>query len=264
MGLSNSQREILLNQQKLNNYINDLIPISNVYEYSVIEKVYKKTIEETKKINLKTKKSKKKEDVILDKIETDTIDSELEETIKSVKEKNEDLLQNSDLLESDNTSDNDIDLFENDDDKDVSISQDIDKLNDSLDEDTDEDTDENVEETDKPSDKPSEKDNVNISDKEESVKDISDKEESVKETSKKDNLDLMFFGVVDNIKKSENKEKPVKNTHKPNLTDFKSVKDINISDKDSNKNNDDNDKSGGYFSKSNIKNIKLTEKYDFF
>jgi len=130
MGLSNSQREILLNQQKLNNYINDLIPISNVYEYSVTEKVYKNTLEETKKINLKTKKSKKKEDVILDKIETDTIDFELEETIKSVKEKNEDLLQNSDLLESDNTSDNSIDLFENDDDKDVSISQDIDKLND--------------------------------------------------------------------------------------------------------------------------------------
>ena len=77
----------------------------------------------------------------------------MEETIKSVKEKNEDLLQNSDLLESDNTSDNSIDLFENDDDKDVSISQDIDKLNDSLDEDSDEpneDTDEPNEDTDEP------------------------------------------------------------------------------------------------------------------
>ena len=56
MGLSNSQRELLLNQQKLNNYENDLIPISNIYEFSVIEKIYKKTIEETKKINLKKKK----------------------------------------------------------------------------------------------------------------------------------------------------------------------------------------------------------------
>ena len=37
MGLSNSQRELLLNQQKLNNYENDLIPTSNIYEFSVIE-----------------------------------------------------------------------------------------------------------------------------------------------------------------------------------------------------------------------------------
>ena len=180
----------------------------------------------------------------------------MEETIKSVKEKNEDLLQNSDLIDSDEKEDNEFEILENDDDKDVSISQDIDNLDDSVDEDIEEDINE-MSKIDTSSKDTSSKDtsNKDTPDKDTSAKDISIKETSSKDTPDKDNLDLMFFSVVDNIKKSENKDKQVKNTHKPKLTNVDSIKEID---------NSNNDKTGGAFSESNVKSIKLTEKYDFF
>ena len=53
MGLSNSIRELLLENIERNNYVNDLKPVSKQIEFSTVEELHHKTIEESKKVKVK-------------------------------------------------------------------------------------------------------------------------------------------------------------------------------------------------------------------
>ena len=46
MGLSNSQRELLLNNININNYVNDMIPVSEQIVFSSTDVIHERTIEE--------------------------------------------------------------------------------------------------------------------------------------------------------------------------------------------------------------------------
>ena len=52
MGLSNSQRELLLNNININNYVNDMIPVSEQIVFSSTDVIHERTIEETKDIKV--------------------------------------------------------------------------------------------------------------------------------------------------------------------------------------------------------------------
>ena len=94
MGLSNSIRELLLENIERNNYVNDLKPVSTQSEFNTVEKLHHKTIEESKKIKV-SKKNSVKSELIVDKIEElsdDDDDNEImSENIESVKESYSDL-----------------------------------------------------------------------------------------------------------------------------------------------------------------------------
>ena len=59
MGLSNSIRELLLKNIERNNYVNLFKPISKQTEFSTVEELHIKTINEIKKVNISSKKSYK-------------------------------------------------------------------------------------------------------------------------------------------------------------------------------------------------------------
>ena len=85
MGLSNSIRELLLENIERNNYVNDLKPVSKQIEFSTVEELHHKTIEESKKVKVKKTKDKTKEFKI-DKIESSQKEEEEEEEEEEAKE----------------------------------------------------------------------------------------------------------------------------------------------------------------------------------
>ena len=244
MGLSNSIRELLLENIERNNYVNDLIPVSKHSEFSIVEKLHHKTIEASKKIKV-SKKNSVKSELIVDKIEElsdddDDDDESMSDKIESIKESYSDL--NTSVL-------NNIEYVDENMETVIEPSQDL----------SSEQIDEPVplldeSDTSKPeSDMVSktESDIVSKPDTTKSEPDMVSKTESNIESksgpdmvSKSDmisnsQMDTDFFAALSNI---ENKSSEVKQTHKssniPQTTDL----------------------SGG----ANTKVIKLTEKYDFF
>jgi len=233
MGLSNSIRELLLENIERNNYVNDLIPVSKQSEFSVVEKLHHKTIEASKKIKVSKKKSVKNE-LIVDKIEelSDDDNEIISENIESIKESYSDL--NTSIL-------NDIEYDDENMETVIESSQDL----------SSEQIDEPVPLLDGLDTSKSEPDMVSkpesdmISKLDTSNSDTStSKLESNKEmtskpdASKSNPMDTDFFTALSNI---ENKSSEVKQSHKSNIPQT-------------------TDLSGG----ANTKVIKLTEKYDFF
>ena len=95
MGLSNSQRELLLNNINRNNYDNDMVPISEQIVFSSTDVIHERTIEETKGVKVKHKNKNNKE-LIVDKIEEytlslseDELQSEIEDIRRSYSDLNE-------------------------------------------------------------------------------------------------------------------------------------------------------------------------------
>ena len=239
MGLSNSIRELLLENIERNNYVNDLIPVSKHSEFSVVEKLHHKTIEASKKIKVSKKKSVKNE-LIVDKIEElsddDDDDESMSDKIESIKESYTDL--NTSVL-------NNIEYVDENMETVIEPSQDL----------SSEQIDEPVplldeSDTSKPDTTNSESDVVSKSDTTNPDTSTSKIESNVVSKSEPDmvsksdmisnsQMDTDFFAALSNI---ENKSPEVKQTHKssniPQTTDL----------------------SGG----ANTKVIKLTEKYDFF
>lgn len=238
MGLSNSIREILLNQQTINNYENNLKPVSKQTEFSTVEILHHRTMSEIDKtIKLSKKSSKKKEEIVIDKVEdiSDEEEEELSEEIKDIKSSYSDL-ETSTL--------NDVEYVDDNKNLEEPISQDIsaDNINEPvplLDEpETVESLDNeiNIEEEGLEEDLgEDEKDDIK-GDKIENTINLS--KELSKESSKQD-MNNLFFHSLDNIKQ---KESQAKQTYKSN------DKTIPM------------ESSGG----GNIKKIQLTEKYDFF
>ena len=242
MGLSNSIRELLLENIERNNYVNDLKPVSKQTEFSTVEELHHKTIEESKKVKVKKTKDKTKEFKI-DKIESSQKEEEEEaketaDMIETFQNKNEDLLHSAEDI----SNDEDSYLMDDDESTDMIISQDVDG-------DDDEEVEEvEVEKSDKkpvekPVEKPDEKSDEKPVEKpveKKSVTKGNTKSSSKEEDSSKSTSINEFFESL-NVKinsANEDKDKPeVKSTHKTS-----------------------NDLSGG----ANIKKIKLTEKYDFF
>lgn len=237
MGLSNSIRELLLENIKRNNYVNDLKPVSKQIEFSTVEELHHKTIEESKKIKVKKSKDKNKEFKI-DKIESSQKEEEEEketaDMIETFQKKNEDLLHSADDI----SDDEDNDLIEDDGSTDMVISQDVEDDDEEVEEVEEVEVEKPVEKSDekhveKSDEKPVEKPDENKSVTKDTTKSSSKKEDSSKSTSINE-----FFESLNVKINSANKDKPeVKSTHKTS-----------------------NDLSGG----ANIKKIKLTEKYDFF
>ena len=230
MGLSNSMREILLKQQNINNYENNLKPVSKQTEFSTSEVLHHRTMSEIDKtVKLSKKSVKKKEEIILDKVEdiSDDEEEDMSEEIKDIKNSYSDL-ETSKL--------NDIEYVDYNKNLQEPISQDIsaDNIN------------ESVPLLDEPDTSKSLDDEINI---EEEIVDIKDNKientidlskESSKEPSNEDMNDL-FFHSLDNIKQ---KESQVKQTHKSNMPSSTPT---------------ESSGGGGEFKK-----IQLTEKYDFF
>ena len=122
MGLSNSIRELLLENIERNNYVNDLKPVSKQIEFSTVEELHHKTIEESKKVKVKKTKDKTKEFKI-DKIESSQKEEEEEDEeeeeeeakeeeaketadmIETFQNKNEDLLHSAEDISNDEDSD---------------------------------------------------------------------------------------------------------------------------------------------------------------
>ena len=235
MGLSNIQRELIIKQQMINNCDIIITPVSEQSEFNTISDMYTTILSEiiNKNIHLKTKKSKKIEEIKLDKIELD--ESENQELIESVQKKNEDLLQDPEEL-----SDDDLDLLE----ETTEVSPDVESNDiDSESVDLEEPYDENLE------------DDI-IKDKVDTTEvkiDKHDKKEVEMETAKMPDIDQLFFTTLSDINSKKSKE----NTHK---SKDESIKDKVESITDKKEESNVEDKSGG----ANIKKIKLTEKYDFF
>jgi len=238
MGLSNSIRELLLENIERNNYVNDLIPVSKQSEFSVVEKLHHKTIEASKKIKVSKKKSVKNE-LIVDKIEelSDDDDEIISENIESIKESYSDL--NTSIL-------NDIEYDDENMETVIEPSQDLSSeqidepvpLLDGLDTSKSEPDMVSKPESDMISKLDTSNSDTSTS-KLESNKEITSKPESNKEIASKSNpMDTDFFTALSNI---ENKSSEVKQSHKSNIPQT-------------------TDLSGG----ANTKVIKLTEKYDFF
>ena len=235
MVLNSSIRNILLDLNEKNNYVNNLIPISGtISELLSVETMYKSNIDkiQTKTIGLKSKsKSKKSEkEIVVDKLTEELSDDdeeekeedkeeEKEEDKEEEKDKNDDLkvsqlndivyikpkIKDKNLLVSrfrdDSTPEDEfVDLN--------IVDEDIDDMDEDID-----DMDEDI------------------------VLDVKDKEKPIK--SNNDDLDKLLFKSLEKLH------------NKPSLTQSK------ISDKP-------NEASGGGFSSVNVKKIKLTEKYDFF
>jgi hypothetical protein len=243
MGLSNSIRELLLENIERNNYVNDLIPVSKQSEFSVVEKLHHKTIEASKKIKVSKKKSVKNE-LIVDKIEELSDDDDedddneiISENIESIKESYSDL--NTSIL-------NDIEYDDENMETAIESSQDL--SSEQIDEpvplldglDTSKSKPDMVSKPE--SDMISKLDTSNSdtsTSKLEYNKEMTSKPESNKEIASKSNpMDTDFFTALSNI---ENKSSEVKQSHKSNIPQT-------------------TDLSGG----ANTKVIKLTEKYDFF
>ena len=237
MVLNSSIRNILLDLNEKNNYVNNLIPISGtISELLSVETMYKSNIDkiQTKTIGLKSKsKSKKSEkEIVVDKLTEELSDDDEEEKEEDKEEekeedKEEEKDKNDDLKVSQL---NDI-VYINPKIKDTNllISRFIDDstpkdefidLNIDLDEGIDEDIVLDVKE-----------------EEEEKEKEEKEKEKPIK--SDNDDLDKLLFKSLEKLH------------NKPSLTQS------NISDKP-------NEASGGGFSSVNVKKIKLTEKYDFF
>ena len=238
MGLSNSIRELLLENIERNNYVNDLIPVSKQSEFSVVEKLHHKTIEASKKIKVSKKKSVKNE-LIVDKIEelSDDDDEIISENIESIKESYSDL--NTSIL-------NDIEYDDENMETVIESSQDLSSeqidepvpLLDGLDTSKSEPDMVSKPESDMISKLDTSNSDTSTS-KLESNKEMTSKPESNKEIASKSNpMDTDFFTALSNI---ENKSSEVKQSHKSNIPQT-------------------TDLSGG----ANTKVIKLTEKYDFF
>jgi hypothetical protein len=238
MGLSNSIRELLLENIERNNYVNDLIPVSKQSEFSVVEKLHHKTIEASKKIKVSKKKSVKNE-LIVDKIEelSDDDDEIISENIESIKESYSDL--NTSIL-------NDIEYDDENMETVIEPSQDLSSeqidepvpLLDGLDTSKSEPDMVSKPESDMISKLDTSNSDTSTS-KLESNKEMTSKPESNKEIASKSNpMDTDFFTALSNI---ENKSSEVKQSHKSNIPQT-------------------TDLSGG----ANTKVIKLTEKYDFF
>jgi hypothetical protein len=237
MGLSNSMREILLKQQSINNYENNLKPVSKQTEFSTSEVLHHRTMSEIDKtVKLSKKSVKKKEEIILDKVEeiSDDEEEDMSEEIKDIKDSYSDL-ETSKL--------NDIEYVDYNKNLQEPISQDIsaDNINESvplLDEpDTAESLDDEITiEEEEIVDMDIENDKI------ENTIDLSKEpsKESSKESSNEDMNDL-FFHSLDNIKQ---KESQVKQTHKSNIPSSTPT---------------ESSGGGGEFKK-----IQLTEKYDFF
>ena len=241
MVLNSSIRNILLDLNEKNNYVNNLIPISGtISELLSVETMYKSNIDkiQTKTIGLKSKsKSKKSEkEIVVDKLTEELSDDdeeekeedkeeEKEEDKEEEKDKNDDLkvsqlndivyikpkIKDKNLLVSrfrdDSTPEDEfVDLN--------IVDEDIDDIDEDID-----DMDEDIV--------------LDVKD----VKDVKDKEKPIK--SNNDDLDKLLFKSLEKLH------------NKPSLTQSK------ISDKP-------NEASGGGFSSVNVKKIKLTEKYDFF
>ena len=263
MGLSNSIRELLLENIERNNYVNDLKPVSKQTEFSTVEELHHKTIEESKKVKVKKTKDKTKEFKI-DKIESSQKEEEEEEAketadmIETFQKKNEDLLHSAEDI----SDDEDSDLIGIDESTDMIISQDVDG-----------DDDEEVEEVEveKPVEK-SDKKPVEKSDKkpveksDEKPVEKSDKKPVEKPVEKSDEKPVEKKSVTKgNTKSSSKEEDSSKSTSINEFFESLNVK-INSANEDKDKpevkstHKTSNDLSGG----ANIKKIKLTEKYDFF
>lgn len=226
MGLSNSIKKLLLENIERNNYVNLFKPISKQTEFSTIEELHIKTINEIKKVNISSKKKHKTSEITIDKVELsdeeeilDDISDIVSEEIKNTQIKNKDLKDSmlNDLeyinfnKEKMTEPSADISASEINEDypllEDPSISEIIqDKLE--VESEKEISFEENVEKVEE---------NVSLSDK-----------------SKNNKLDIDFFTSLSNIEKADKK---VKDTHVQNTLQL-----------------------GG----ENVKKIKLTEKYDFF
>ena len=250
MGLSNIQRDLILKQQYINNCNIIITPISKPTEFNTISNIHTKIISEiiNKNISIKSKKSKKSEDIILDKL--DKLDGYIdsEELIDSVKRKNKDL-----LIPSEELSDDDLDLLDDT----TEVSQDIDsKEIDSESDDLEEPVDDKLEEpVDDKLEEPVDDNKDNIED----TKKSTHKESKIvsEKTDAMPNIDEFFFTTLKEINDKKSKDSSHKSTN--DKTREEEIKELKVEIESSSENNND-DKSGG----SNIKTIKLTEKHDFF
>ena len=241
MVLNSSIRNILLDLNEKNNYVNNLIPISGtISELLSVETMYKSNIDkiQTKTIGLKSKsKSKKSEkEIVVDKLTEELSDDDEEEKEEDKEEEKEE------DKEEEKDKNDDLKVSQLNDivyikpkikDKNLLVSRFID---DSTPEDEFVDlniVDEDIDDIDEDIDDMDEDIVLDVKD----VKDVKDKEKPIK--SNNDDLDKLLFKSLEKLH------------NKPSLTQSK------ISDKP-------NEASGGGFSSVNVKKIKLTEKYDFF
>ena len=233
MGLSNSQRELLLNNINRNNYDNDMVPISEQIVFSSTDVIHERTIEETKGVKVKHKNKNNKE-LIVDKIEEytlslseDELQSEIEDIRRSYSDLNESVENdvkyvdyskvNDELPPSHDISEEQINIPIPLLTKPELTKEDEEYIDDEIEEIMEYDSKESVKEPDdKPPVKPVDKPSV-----------------------KNDSLDTDFFMAMTNI---ESKKEDVKQTHKSNSPPV-------------------TEQPGGG---ANIKKIQLTEKYDFF
>lgn len=238
MGLSNSQREILLNNINRNNYDNDMVPVSEQIVFSSTDVIHERTIEETKGVKVKHKNKNNKE-LIVDKIEEYTLslsEDELQSEIEDIRRSYSDLGEsiendvkyidyskvNDELPPSPDISEEQIDIPIPLLTKPELTKEDEEYIDDEVEEIMEYDSKETVKEpVDKePDDKPP-------------IKPVD------KPPVKNDDLDTDFFMAMTNI---ESKKEDVKQTHKSNSPPV-------------------TEQPGGG---ANIKKIQLTEKYDFF
>lgn len=194
MGLSNSIRELLLENIERNNYVNDLKPVSTQSEFNTVEKLHHKTIEESKKIKV-SKKNSVKSELIVDKIEElsdDDDDNEImSENIESIKESYSDL--NTSILNDIEYDDDNINTI-------LEPSQDL----------SSEQIDEPIPLLDSPD-----------TSKDESKDDTTKSYMTSKHETNSNPMDTDFFAALSNI---ENKSPEIKQTHKssniPQTTDL--------------------------------------------
>jgi len=239
MVLNSSIRNLLLDLNERNNYVNNLISITGtISELLSVDTMYKSNIDkiQSKTIELKSKsKSKKSEKkIVVDKLTEELSDDdeeekeedkevEKEEYKEEVKDKNDDLKvsQLNDIVYI-NPKIKDTNLLISRFIDDSTPKDEFIDLNIDLDEGIDEDIVLDVKE-----------------EEEEKEKEKEEKEKEKPIKSDNDDLDKLLFKSLEKLH------------NKPSLTQS------NISDKP-------NEASGGGFSSVNVKKIKLTEKYDFF
>jgi len=239
MVLNSSIRNLLLDLNERNNYVNNLISITGtISELLSVDTMYKSNIDkiQSKTIELKSKsKSKKSEKkIVVDKLTEELSDDdeeekeedkevEKEEYKEEVKDKNDDLKvsQLNDIVYI-NPKIKDTNLLISRFIDDSTPKDEFIDLNIDLDEGIDEDIVLDVKE-----------------EEEEKEKEKEEKEKEKPIKSDNDDLDKLLFKSLEKLH------------NKPSLTQSK------ISDKP-------NEASGGGFSSVNVKKIKLTEKYDFF
>ena len=198
MGLSNSIRELLLENIERNNYVNDLKPVSTQSEFNTVEKLHHKTIEESKKIKV-SKKNSVKSELIVDKIEelSDDDNEIMSENIESIKESYSDL--NTSILNDIEYDDDNINTI-------LEPSQDL----------SSEQIDEPIPLLDSPDTSKDESKDESLDDTTKSKSDMTSKHET-----NSNPMDTDFFAALSNI---ENKSPEIKQTHKssniPQTTDL--------------------------------------------